>query len=72
MWEGGNTELAAPHIVNFDLEAGTLSGYTCANCTIEVFSDDGDEGATYEGQALAEQLRRLYPEQGCSLSQAPI
>jgi hypothetical protein len=52
-WEGGNTELAAPRIVSFDLEAGTLSGYTCANCTVEVFSDNGDEGATYEGQALA-------------------
>lgn len=54
LWDGGNTELAAPLIFDFDLSAGTVAGTTCANCTIEIFSDSGDEGAIYEGQTLAD------------------
>jgi len=67
-WEGGNTELAAPRIVSFDLEAGTLSGYTCANCTVEVFSDSGDEGTTYEGQALASSAGAFALDKGAAFA----
>src|SRR3990170_4490962 len=44
-----------PLIINWDLEAGSLSGVACGNCTVEIFSDSGDEGANYEGQTEAEE-----------------
>jgi hypothetical protein len=31
-----------------------MTGTTCANCTVEIFSDSSDEGANYEGQAVAD------------------
>ncbi|MBM3152221.1 MAG: hypothetical protein FJZ96_08505, partial [Chloroflexi bacterium] len=48
------SRLAAPIIFDFDLQAGSLAGVTCANCTVEIFSDSNDEGAVYEGQTVAD------------------
>lgn len=50
LWDGGNTELAAPLIFDFDLQAGTVTGWACANCMVEIFSDSSDEGELYEGE----------------------
>ena len=45
---GGNTELATPIV----LAVGSASGTSdCASCTIEVFSDEDDEGKTFHGTA---------------------
>lgn len=46
---GGNTELAPPVI----LATGSASGTACPNCTIDVYSDDEDEGRIYEGSTTA-------------------
>jgi len=54
LWDGGNTRLAAPVIFDFDKQAGLVTGAACANCTVEVFSDDGSEGGVYEGQTIAD------------------
>jgi len=46
---GGNTELAPPIV---DSAVGSASGHTdpkCYPCTVEVFSDDEDEGRIYHG-----------------------
>ena len=43
-----------PLILNWDLQAGTVAGIACANCTVEIFSDSGDEGAIYEGGIVAD------------------
>lgn len=51
---GGNTGLAAPILFEFDLNAGTVSGWACADCIVEIFSDSADEGAVYEGQTTAD------------------
>ena len=51
---GGNSSLDAPLTFDFDLAGGMTTGTTCANCTVEIFSDSSDEGATYEGQAVAD------------------
>jgi hypothetical protein len=51
---GGNTGLAAPILFEFNLNAGTASGWACANCTVEIFSDNSNEGAVYEGQTTAD------------------
>ncbi|MBI9045538.1 MAG: right-handed parallel beta-helix repeat-containing protein [Anaerolineaceae bacterium] len=45
-----NNGLNAPSIIDFDLEGGTLTGTVCKNCTVEIFSDDGRQGAIFEGQ----------------------
>jgi hypothetical protein len=45
---------AAPLIFDFDLVSGSLSGWACPDCTVEVFSDNNEEGAIYEGQATAD------------------
>ena len=51
---GGNAQLVAPIIVNFDLTAGAVTGVTCANCIVEIFSDSNDSGKIYEGQTTAD------------------
>jgi len=51
---GGNTELAAPILFEFNLNAGTVTGWACANCIVEIFSDNSNEGAVYEGQTTAD------------------
>jgi hypothetical protein len=51
---GGNSGLGAPWTFDFDLAGGMAAGTTCANCTVEIFSDSSDEGATYEGQTIAD------------------
>ena len=50
-----NNNLNAPIIIDFDLAAGTLSGAACADCTVEIFSDNGHQGAIFEGQAKADE-----------------
>ncbi|MGD8465050.1 MAG: right-handed parallel beta-helix repeat-containing protein [Anaerolineae bacterium] len=52
--EGANRNLAIPVILDYDLSAGTLTGVTCDNCTVEVFSEEDDEGAVYESRATAD------------------
>jgi len=51
----GPARMPAPVIFDFDLEAGRLAGLACAYCVVEAFSDSGDEGATYEGQTVADE-----------------
>jgi hypothetical protein len=51
---GGNSGLAAPSAFDLDLAGGFVAGVTCADCTVEVFSGSGDEGAAYEGRAAAD------------------
>jgi parallel beta-helix repeat protein len=54
LWDGGNHEITAPVIFDFDLSAGTVAGTTCDGCTVEIFSDSSDEGAIFEGQMGAD------------------
>ena len=48
--DGGNHELAPPVITGFDPVRGTA----CPNCTIDIYSDDEDEGREYEGSYTAD------------------
>src|SRR3990170_979776 len=50
----GNDELPVPVILDSNLQAGTLTGASCVNCMVEIFSDSGNEGAIYEGQTIAD------------------
>jgi hypothetical protein len=51
---GGNTELVTPIIFEVNLPAGAVNGAACPNCSVEIFSDNDNEGAVYEGQAVAD------------------
>jgi hypothetical protein len=55
MWSGGNAELVLPIIFDFDLSSGSISGGTCPMCTVEIFSDEDDEGGTFEGVTTADE-----------------
>ncbi|MCP4356666.1 MAG: hypothetical protein GY796_01450, partial [Chloroflexi bacterium] len=50
---GGNSQLAAPSVMGINLATGVVTGTACANCTVEVFSDDADEGRIFEGTTTA-------------------
>jgi len=52
--DGGNTNLTAPTIFDFDLNGGTLAGIACAGCTIEIFSDSNASGRIFEGQTTVD------------------
>ncbi len=43
-----------PALFDFDLTAGTVTGATCPNCTIEIFSANGYEGEILEGETTAD------------------
>lgn len=52
----GNNELAPP-VITPPLSAGLssgVSGTACASCTVDIYSDDADEGRTYEASVVAE------------------
>ena len=50
---GGNLELAPPAIDPPPPFGMGLSGTACANCTVDIYSDDVDEGRVYEGTTTA-------------------
>ena len=49
---GGNQMLPAPLMLT--VTETSVSGTACPGCTVEVFSDDEDEGRIYEGSAVAD------------------
>lgn len=59
--------LHAPTILDFDVSIGTLLGVTCANCTVEIFSDREDEGKIYEGRVTSNDDGVFMFEKGAPL-----
>jgi len=55
--EGGNLELAVP-VIDY-LESRLLGGQAPANATVEVFSDDGQQGRLVEGHTTADEEGRF-------------
>jgi len=45
---GGNNELPPPVLTG----GGSVTGLSCPYCWVEIFSDDEDEGAVYEGSTM--------------------
>ncbi len=50
---GGNTELPAPVITEVNTNTNTITGTALANSTVEIFSDDDNEGRYFHGVATA-------------------
>jgi parallel beta-helix repeat protein len=51
--DGGNMGLGAPTISSASC-VGPVSGTACAGCTVEIFSDDNEEGHVYETAVIAD------------------
>ena len=68
LWKGGNAQLPSPVILDFVLAAGTVTGFACADCTVEIFSDNSDEGEVYEGQVKADSSGFFTFSKGASLA----
>ena len=47
--DGGNRELKPPIVTG----VSPVTGTACPNCTVDIYSDSGDEGAVYEGSTVA-------------------
>ncbi|HSF82818.1 MAG TPA: NosD domain-containing protein, partial [Anaerolineales bacterium] len=60
--------LQPPLILRWDVRTGTLAGAACADCTVEVFSDSGDEGAIYEGRVVVGSTGFYFFEVGRAFS----
>jgi hypothetical protein len=56
--DGGNTELPPPTITSTTPVSGTTS---CLDCTVDVYSDNDDEGRVYHGSTTASGGSWTYP-----------
>ena len=65
---GSNDSLDGPVLFDFDVEVGTVVGTACAHCTVEIFSDSGNEGAICEGQTVANQDGMFTYDNGTALT----
>ncbi|MFC1608042.1 FlgD immunoglobulin-like domain containing protein [Candidatus Latescibacterota bacterium] len=70
--DGGNAQLTAPVLFDFDLQAGTVTGVACAGCTVEVFSDNAEEGEIYEGQTTADSAGIFSLRKGAPFSRSHL
>jgi hypothetical protein len=66
--DGGNGNLAAPTLMDFDLNAGNLSGVACPGCELMVYSDTEAEGSRYEGSTIADNQGVFSFEKGSAFS----
>lgn len=64
----GNAYSSPPSIVGFDLSAGSIAVFSCANCEVEIFSDNSDQGKIYEGRGKANAAGILIFEKGAAFS----
>jgi hypothetical protein len=69
---GGNLSIHAPVIGEFQSTTGIVAGTACGNCRVEVFSNRVDEGAFYEGQAMADTEGSFAFTKGTALENAKI
>jgi len=51
--DGGNTQLSVPSLFDYNVQSGIVTGATCPNCTIEIFSTEGFQGKIYEGTTIS-------------------
>ena len=60
--------LTPPSIFSYDLDAGTVSGSTCPNCIVEIFSDSAEGGEIYEGYVQADEIGEFDFEKGSAFA----
>lgn len=50
-----NSDLVPPIIMSHDLKAGLVTGLSCPDCTIEIFSGDNNQANFFEGSCTADE-----------------
>jgi len=65
--DGGNGSLTPPLIREFDLKGGLVAGSSCPGCLVELFSDERDEGAVFEGEITVDSSGAFRYEGGNAL-----
>jgi hypothetical protein len=65
---GGNNNLEAPLLMDFDLGNGSANGIGCSYCTILIYSDSKGEGAIFEGQSAADENGLFSFEKGSAFT----
>jgi hypothetical protein len=68
MYNKYTNKLYFPHVLNLDMELGTMTGSTCANCIIEIFSDSNNQGKIFEGQVETDENGIFTYEHGESFT----
>lgn len=53
LWGENIDLLPVPVVTSFDRDAGSISGLSCPDCLVEVFSDPNNEGQLFEGEVRA-------------------
>lgn len=66
--DGGNSDLEPPFIMRFGHSAGDILGSSHPHAVIEFFSDDADQGKTYEGQTTTDDMGAFAFAKGSSFS----
>ena len=65
---GANAKIGAPFVTEFNIDQGFITGTTCPNCVVEVYSDTEDQGAVFEGQVEANGEGLFTFEKGSAFS----
>jgi hypothetical protein len=65
---GANAKVSAPFITNFNTDQGLLTGTTCPNCMVDIYSDMGNQGAVFEGQIEADEEGLFAFDKGTAFS----
>jgi len=64
---GANKKMQAPQIRSVNLPDGTVEGTACPGCTVEIFSDSGNQGEIFEGSVEADEEGNFSFSAGRSL-----
>ncbi|MGB2964199.1 MAG: cellulase family glycosylhydrolase [Anaerolineales bacterium] len=63
-----NQGVTFPIVFDYDISVGTVTGVTCANCIVEIFSSSSSGGEIYEGQITADEVGSFIFDKGVSFS----
>lgn len=66
--EDSNQGVTFPIVFDYDISVGTVTGVTCANCIVEIFSSSSSGGEIYEGQITADEVGSFTFDKGVSFS----
>ena len=65
---GANNSIAPPRLISVNLAAGTVRGSSSPGCTVEIFSDRGNQGEIFEGRVQADENGNFVFEAGKRLT----
>ncbi len=67
-YAGRGRSVPTPVIIEFDLSSGSVSGTSCSNCKVEIFSSNDEEGEFFEGVAITNESGYFSLQKGILFS----